>query len=170
MEESKKREQSKIKINILRIILIILLIGTCSIIFVFSSQDSEESSGISRKVTETITKPIKSIQEKSEQEKEIILDKVENVVRKLAHFSIYTVIGILIMALFSTYKINEMNRISYSLILGVFYAISDEIHQCFTPGRGPLFSDILIDSLGVLIGIIVAILLIKIYKNIKIKE
>lgn len=167
MEESKKREQSKIKINILRIILIILLIGTCSIIFVFSSQDSEESSGISRKVTETITKPIKSIQEKSEQEKEIILDKVENVVRKLAHFSIYTVIGILIMALFSTYKINEMNRISYSLILGVFYAISDEIHQCFTPGRGPAVTDVIIDSIGVLFGLLLVMLFEKIYRKIK---
>lgn len=74
------------------------------------------------------------------------------------------------MMVFSTVKMKKINRAVISLIIGFLYAITDELHQFFVPGRGPLFSDILIDSLGVLIGIIVAILLIKIYKNIKIKE
>ena len=143
---------NNIKINILRVILIILLIGTFSIIFGFSSQDSEKSSGISRKVTEIITNPIKSIQEKPEQEKEQILSRIESVVRKIAHFSIYTVVGFLLMALFSTYKLEEMNRFSYSLIIGVVYASSDEIHQCFTPGRGPQVTDIIIDTMGKIVS------------------
>lgn len=161
---------NNIKINILRVILIILLIGTFSIIFGFSSQDSEKSSGISRKVTEIITNPIKSIQEKPEQEKEQILSRIESVVRKIAHFSIYTVVGFLLMALFSTYKLEEMNRFSYSLIIGVVYASSDEIHQCFTPGRGPQVTDIIIDTMGVLLGILLVMLVIKIYKKIVSKD
>ena len=166
MEENKNGKKIKIKINILRIILIILLIGTFSIIFGFSSQDSEKSSGISRKVTEIITNPIKSIQEKPKQEREKILDEIESIVRKLAHFSIYTVVGVLLMALLSTYQLKEMNRVSISLILGVIYASSDEIHQCFTPGRGPAITDVIIDTLGVLLGILLVMLLIKIYKKI----
>ena len=161
---------NNIKINILRVILIILLIGTFSIIFGFSSQDSEKSSGISRKVTEIITNPIKSIQEKPEQEKEQILSRIESVVRKIAHFSIYTVVGFLLMALFSTYKLEEMNRFSYSLIIGVVYASSDEIHQCFTPGRGPQITDVIIDTMGVLLGILLVMLVIKIYKKIVSKD
>ncbi len=161
---------NNIKINILRVILIILLIGTFSIIFGFSSQDSEKSSGISRKVTEIITNPIKSIQEKPQQEKEQILSRIESVVRKIAHFSIYTVVGFLLMALFSTYKLEEMNRFSYSLIIGVIYASSDEIHQCFTPGRGPQITDVIIDTMGVLLGILLVILVIKIYKKIVSKD
>lgn len=157
---------NNIKINILRVILIILLIGTFSIIFGFSSQDSEKSSGISRKVTEIITNPIKSIQEKPQQEKEQILSRIESVVRKIAHFSIYTVVGFLLMALFSTYKLEEMNRFSYSLIIGVVYASSDEIHQCFTPGRGPQITDVIIDTMGVLLGILLVMLVIKIYEKI----
>lgn len=153
----------KDKINILRVILIILLIGTFSIIFGFSSQDAKKSSGISRKVTETITNPIKSIQEKTEYEKEKILDKIESIIRKIAHFSIYTVVGILLMALFETYKMQEMNRFSISLILGVIYASSDEIHQYFTPGRGPLITDVIIDTMGVLLGILLVMLVQKIY-------
>ncbi len=81
-----------IKINVLRIILLILLMGTFCIIFGFSSQNSEKSKGISRRVTEIITSPIKCIQEKTEQEKEQILSKIERIVRKIAHFSIYTVV------------------------------------------------------------------------------
>lgn len=164
------RMKDNIKINILRVILIILLIGTFGVIFGFSSQDSEKSSGVSRKVTEFITNPIKSIQEKPEEEKEEILSRVESIVRKVAHFSIYTVVGFLLMALFSTYKLGEMDRLSYSLIIGVIYASSDEIHQCFTPGRGPQVTDIIIDSMGVLLGILLVMLILKIYEKITIKN
>lgn len=161
--------KNNIKINILRTILIILLIGTFSLIFGFSSQDAKKSSDISRKVTESITKPIKSIQEKSEAEKENILDKIESIVRKIAHFSIYTLVGFLLMSLFETYNLKEINRLSYSLILGVIYASSDEIHQCFTPGRGSQVTDVIIDTMGVLLGILLVMLVVKIYENILIK-
>ena len=60
----------KAKINILRAILIILLIAVFTTIFNFSGQDGEKSGSISREVTETVTKDIKSIQqlEKSKNE------------------------------------------------------------------------------------------------------
>lgn len=80
------------KLNTIRTILIILLFSTFGIIFGFSSQDATESKGISRKVTEIITNNIKSIQEKNENEKREIISHIERIVRKLAHFSIYTVI------------------------------------------------------------------------------
>ena len=162
--------KDNMKINILRIIFLILLIGTFSIIFGFSSQDAKKSSGVSRKITETITKPIKSIQEKPKLQKEQILDVVESIVRKLAHFSIYTLVGILLMALFKTYNLKEINRVYYSLILGIIYASSDEIHQAFTPGRGPLVTDVIIDTMGVLLGILLVILTVKVYTNYKEKK
>lgn len=160
----------KIKINILRIILLILLIGTFSTIFGFSSQNSGESKGISRKVTEFLTDRISLIQEKPEQEKQEIISRTEKIIRKVAHFSIYTLVGILLMALFSTYKLEEKNRFSYSLIIGVIYAISDEIHQCFVPGRGPQVTDVILDSMGVLLGILLVMLVIKIFDKILLKK
>ena len=162
--------KNNIKINILRIILIVLLIGTFGLIFGFSSQDAKESSGVSRKVTETITKGIKSIQEKPKDEKEKIISRIEHIIRKIAHFSIYAVVGALLMALFKTYKLKEINSISYSLILGTIYAISDEIHQCFIPGRGPQVTDVIIDSIGVLFGILLLIFVIKIFEKKKITK
>ena len=124
-----------IKIIVIRIILIIMLFATFGIIFGFSNQNAEKSSSISRKITIAITKNIKAIQEKPEKEKARIISRIEKVVRKLAHFSIYTVVGILLMFLFETFSMEEINRFSISLIIGVIYASSDEIHQCFTPRK-----------------------------------
>ncbi len=40
-----------------------------------------------------------------------------------------------------------------SLVFCILYAISDEVHQLFVPGRGAQVSDVLIDSLGAFLGI-----------------
>ena len=113
------------KKNIERIILLILLLGTMTIIFGFSSQDGKESGNISKKITEQIVKRIPQIQEKEQEEKEIIINRIEKVIRKIAHFSIYTVVGIIVMAFISTYQIKEKNRIIIStitaLLLYYFY-------------------------------------------------
>lgn len=74
------------------------------------------------------------------------------------------------MALFVTFKMKEINRVGASLIIGIFYATSDEIHQCFIPGRGPQITDVIIDSMGVLLGILLVILAVKIYENVTIKD
>lgn len=146
------------KKNIERIILLILLLGTFSIIFGFSSQDGEKSGSISKKITEEIVKRIPQIQEKEQEERELITQRTEKVIRKLAHFSIYTVVGILLMALVSTYQIKEKNKIIISIIIGITYACSDEIHQSFIPGRSPMITDVIIDTMGVILGILLILL------------
>ena len=131
--QDKNKKKINIKIIILRIFLVIMLLCTFGMIFGFSGQDAKKSSSVSRMVTETITKNIKSIQEKPEKEKQSILSRIEKIIRKIAHFSIYTIVGFLLMALFETFNIKEIDRFATSLIIGVVYASSDEIHQCFTP-------------------------------------
>ena len=147
------------KINILRGILIVLLILQMWIIFGFSGQDGETSGIISRRITEKITRNIKSIQVLNEVEKERALKKIEHCIRKLAHFSLYTVVGFLLMSLMSTYKLKQKNKVSTSLIIGLIYAISDEIHQSFMPNRTPMIGDVCIDTCGVITGIIVLIVI-----------
>lgn len=149
---------NKMKKNIERIILLILLLGTFSIIFGFSSQDGEKSGSISKKITEEIVKRIPQIQEKEQDERELITQRTEKVIRKLAHFSIYTVVGILLMALISTYQIKERNKTIISIIIGIIYACSDEIHQSFVPKRSPMITDVMIDTMGVMLGILIILL------------
>ena len=45
--------------------------------------------------------------------------------------------------------------------IGTFYAVTDEIHQLFSPGRSCEFRDMCIDCAGVLTGILLIILLRK---------
>lgn len=154
------------KINILRAVLIVLLLIMFGTIFNFSNQDGEKSGSLSRKVTEDVTKNVKSIQKLEKSEKEKVLSKIEHYIRKMAHFSLYTAVGILTMSLMSTYDLKLKKRILISLAIGAFYAVSDEFHQIFIPKRTASIFDVGIDSCGVLTGIFIVILLLKIVRYI----
>ena len=154
--------------NIIRAILIILLIATFVRIFAFSSQDGEKSSSVSRKVTTAVTQNVKKIQDMDSKERELTLNKIEHVIRKIAHFFIYTLVGILMMALMSTYDISKRKQIIVSILVGMMYASSDEIHQYFVPDRTALFTDVLIDTAGVCLGVLIVLMLLQFYiKNCK---
>ena len=149
--------------NVLRGILTILLLCTFYIIFGFSSQDGEKSGGISKRITDFILEKSSKYNSLEENIKEQVNERTESVIRKLAHFSIYTLVGILLMALLNTYENIKIKYRTYiSIILGILYAISDEIHQSFIPGRGPKITDVFIDSLGVFLGTTVILLIIEI--------
>lgn len=158
------------KINLLRIVLLILLFGTFYIIFGFSSQNGEESGGISSRVTEFILEKSNTYKNIEENRQDEIFERTEKIIRKIAHFSIYALVGFLLMGLVSTFKLKEKNRILISLILGVLYATSDEIHQLFSPGRSAQITDVYIDTLGILVGIFVILLFIKIFEKIKLQK
>lgn len=156
--------------NIIRVILIVLLIATFVRIFCFSSQDGEESSAVSRKVTTAVTQNVKKIQDMDSKQRELTLDKIEHFIRKIAHFSIYTLVGILMMALMSTYNISKSKQILVSILVGIMYAASDEIHQYFIPGRSAMVTDVLIDTTGVCLGALIVLVVLQIYIKIRKKR
>ena len=54
-----------------------------------------------------------------------------------------------------------MRRFWIAAGLTAFYACTDEFHQLFVPGRAGLLSDVLIDSLSAVLGLVVFLLLQK---------
>ena len=70
------------------------------------------------------------------------------------------------MSLMSTYKLKQNKRILTSLIVGVLYASSDEIHQYFVPGRSARVFDVMIDSAGVCLGICIVIFVLCIARKV----
>ena len=144
--KDKNNKQTKENVDkktiITRIILIILILIWVFLVYGFSNQSGTESSGISRKVAEFLF------------DSEEIINKAEPIIRKLAHFSEYSIGGILFYSLFSTYDFTKRKRSLISLGLGIWYATFDEIHQLFVPGRSGNLVDVIIDSTGVLFGII----------------
>lgn len=151
------------KIVIIRIILLLLIFANLIAIFGFSNQKGEQSSGLSSKITVFILNIFGQDNKTMEQEK---IEQVEHIIRKLAHFSIYTILGILLMSFASTYKIKNTTKIFASIFTGIVYAVLDEFHQSFIPDRTPLLTDVIIDTFGVIVG---CLLVIVILKKIKIK-
>lgn len=93
---------------------------------------------------------------------------METVIRKLAHFSIYTLGGILIISHINLYKITLKKKLIISLVIGICYAITDEMHQLFIVGRSGEIRDVIIDSIGVSCGITIEIIIFtKLYKEYK---
>lgn len=86
------------------------------------------------------------------------------IIRKTAHVSEYFVLGIITLNLFKNYFKGSLNKL-YSLAFVILYASSDEIHQHFIPGRTMAFRDVMIDTAGGLIAIIVFIIIGKLKKH-----
>jgi VanZ family protein len=69
------------------------------------------------------------------------------VLRKLAHAAEYAVLGALL--------VRALQREPLAILVGSAYAVTDEVHQAFVPGRQGAVVDVLIDAVGVLIGVYV---------------
>ena len=143
------------KKNIYRTIFLILSITTATAIFIFSSQDGEQSKTTSRGFMKEIINILPFTKHLDEAEKARIIEDSQTIIRKIAHFSIYTILGINIMGVFRTFELNTKKQAIFTLSICVFYAISDEIHQFFLDGRAPLIKDVLIDSFGSMFGILI---------------
>ena len=82
--------------------------------------------------------------------------EVIRLIRKSAHFIAYAVLGFLYAGFFDA-LLRSYNKVFFvSLVLGVFYAVTDEHHQFFVPGRSPMVTDIAIDACGIAVGIALA--------------
>ncbi len=84
-------------LKIQRIIFAILSIMTFTMIFIFSSQNGEKSGSTSRGFTRRIIEILQIDKHMEGEEKELFIENCQYVVRKLAHFTIYTILGINMM-------------------------------------------------------------------------
>lgn len=144
------------KVKKARFIFFILTIATFITIFIFSNQNGEESGETSRGFTKIIIEALPIAKDLDEGRKAELIENAQIVVRKLAHFSIYTVLGINLMGFINTYdKLKQKDKILITILVGSIYAVSDEFHQMFSGGRTPAVGDVCIDALGVLFGLMI---------------
>lgn len=152
-----------------RIIFAILILLNCIIIFYFSNQIADNSGKQSGRVVEMVLKLIPSINHMQEPDRTTVIETIITpIVRKMAHFSIYAMLGILTMNYMNTIEGKKMSKKAIcALAFCVLYAITDEFHQYFIPGRSAEIRDVLIDSSGALMGILLTIGTTKIVKKLK---
>lgn len=120
------------------------------LIFSLSAQPVRKSDKLSKKVTVNIIKMI----EKVAPQVEMDLQRTNHLLRKKAHFFLYLVLGMLVLNIIRKSGVKGCKGIFISLLICIVYAISDEIHQLFVPGRGAQVMDVFIDSGGAFAGII----------------
>ena len=133
----------------MKVVNICFLVLWMALIFSFSNQKDIDSSKISDGfIDRTVVKIYKAFNENITKEKESeIIGKYTYPIRKLAHYTLYFVLGILSFLVVKDYSINK-KLIIYSLLICFLYACSDEFHQLFVIGRSASIKDVIIDTFG----------------------
>ena len=141
---------------------------TMIIISSFSMQNGEASKETSDGIVEVIVEQLPNKDQITIEQK----DNIRFSVRKLAHFSIYTVLGFsLFNAIKNSFKIKAIFCALSSVVSSSLFAIIDEfLIQGHSDGRSPQWTDVLIDSFGAIIGVLLFVCIILIYNKVKDKN
>ena len=135
-----------------KFIYIVLALVVLSSIYYLSSMNNKETNSLSKGIVYKSIELVEHITHK-EYDKKSIVNKLNKPIRKCAHFTLFLILGVCIYLLLNSFNIS--NRFIISIVLCFVFAILDETHQIFTSGRTPLLLDILIDSMGSIVGIVI---------------
>ncbi|MCM8901808.1 VanZ family protein [Caldicoprobacter algeriensis] len=129
----------------------ILVFAWMAVIFLFSAQPAHESDGLSKSVTLFIIQVVKRVMPSAELTFDVAM--LNHLIRKVAHFAIYLVLGVLTVNALSISGVPTFKAVVWALVICIVYAATDEIHQMFVTGRGAQVKDVLIDSAGAVVGV-----------------
>lgn len=136
-------------------------LGIMLAIFLFSHSTGDESTKQSGIIVTLLSYLPIEIDEKN-------INIITIIVRKCAHMTEYFLLTLSLIRYF--YSVKLKNIYLRSGIVSFLYACSDEFHQTFVPGRAGLFSDVLIDSVGIVLALISAHSFIKLFSKSKDKK
>ncbi|WP_304942306.1 VanZ family protein [Vallitalea guaymasensis] len=145
--------------NIIGILIIIfLMVG----INFFSSQTATESDKLSTRIAKVIVVKLGIISDKeSKDDSHPVIKKADHIVRKIAHFSIYFTLALIIFIFIYFQSKKVVSSFLLSWIITTVYAMFDEYYQTFIEGRGGEIRDVIIDSFGALCATLLALILMK---------
>ena len=126
-------------------------------IFMFSSQDADESSQLSYQVGVKVLTMANETLDQGWTRKQIeqISSAGQYFIRKTAHFSEYFLLAVTVAFPLYVYGVRGVWLVFSAGAFCVAFACLDEYHQSFVAGRSPQKRDVIIDSCGVFLGIII---------------
>ena len=143
-----------------KVVLWLLVLGCMAVIFSFSGQSAEESTGLSDSLLYDVLSFLKL------ELSETMIAFLSVFIRKVAHFSIYALLGALICLLMKWGYLLAGKRCFFAPVaISALYAFTDEFHQLFISGRSGQIKDVLIDSSGAVVGTVFVILLFSLLKR-----
>ncbi len=138
---------SFLKNNKRKVIVFIIGIFWMSVIFLFSSQNGDSSSGISDKIVDTLINIfVPKFDDMPQGERSELYSTLGLIVRKSAHMSEYAILAGLVYLFFLEKSWWFRYFLPVSFVM--FYAATDELHQTFVSGRNGSVIDVGVDTLG----------------------
>ncbi len=119
------------------------------LIFKLSSQPAVQSGKLSGEITNINIKAIEKVKPNTK----FNIVKFDHMVRKNAHFFVYLLLGVFVISILRRSGVTGVRSIVFALLICILYAISDEVHQVFVPGRSAQVKDVIIDSAGASVGL-----------------
>ncbi len=122
----------------------------------FSAQNGEESSGVSRAVSECVVDVYQKAfhPDMTEEEATLLVDRLELPIRKLAHMTEYAILSLLAWLVLTCFGLKRCRNAAATAFCFV-YASLDELHQLFVPGRSGQLRDVCIDTAGALFAMLI---------------
>lgn len=139
-----------------------LTLGWMALIYGFSAQNAAESGGLSALIAEPVTQAIMKLRDLPEAEYDALYMQVDSIIRVMAHFTEYAILGILMTVLC---RMLHWRGLWIPWVICTVFAATDEWHQSYSPGRAAEVKDVVIDSAGVVCGIILLWLLRKVWRS-----
>ena len=145
---------------IMSVVLGILILGCYVMMFRFSADNAGDSSAISSKITKVLMKIYDYFFASGPVDPNApptgfnMLEYLEKIVRKVAHFTEFFLLGSLSISLFSLWMNSGKKCMLIVFFQLVISAAFDEIHQFFVPGRYASVSDVILDTIGGMTGVI----------------
>ncbi|MCM1529418.1 MAG: VanZ family protein [Alistipes sp.] len=148
-------------------IFFILTIAVMIGIFLFSCENSDDSSETSGNIVDIVIDVCyDNFDEAPPAEQQDIYDSVSHIIRKTAHFTAFAALGFCVSMFLGKRRLVSAKSLG-ALIFCFLYACSDELHQYFVPERACMFTDVLIDTSGSLSGILISLVLISIIPSLR---
>lgn len=147
-------KEIKIESSTTRCLLWLAVVLWAALIFYFSAQPADSSSRLSSSVTAKLLQALPSLKALPPVQKMQTIEVIHNFIRKLAHFTIYAVLGVWVYLLCCCYDLSFCKAFFVAFAVCTVYAGSDELHQFFVPGRACMLLDVLTDSAGAVAGIL----------------
>ena len=143
----------------LRLYLWIAVLALAAMIFFFSSQPGESSSGLSDLPARWLMELLDAdFQARPIGEQQQLYQLCQLVVRKIGHFGEFALLAFHLCLLLECYALRHSGLFCW--LLTTLYAASDEFHQLFVDARSARWQDVLIDSSGAFCGAAAALLLV----------
>lgn len=156
---------------------ILLVVIWMVVIFSFSHQPADTSSEISGSISDQIVTEMNEILDMDWGRNQVLqyAKWIEMPVRKAAHMTEYAILAILLLHMLTALWEQKVpfQKKWYGIAIGLSacYASTDEFHQLFIEGRSGQVRDVLIDTAGAAIGMLLAFLVLQLYnKRVKNKK